>query len=233
MAPSPEGAGGGMSLAATEVRARRIVSRLKKLYPDADTELAHRSALQLLVATILSAQCTDQRVNMVTPALFTKYKTARDFAAAKPGELENLIHSTGFFRNKAKSIIGLGRDLVDKHGGKVPEDLEDLVALPGVGRKTANVLISTWFRRPAIPVDTHVQRVSKRLGITDETDPVKIELALQKILPERDWSFTATALIFHGRRVCFARNPRCQECTLRTDCAYFDALAATGAPPSR
>jgi endonuclease-3 len=222
-----------MSPAPTPARTKRIVRGLKKLYPAVDTELAHKSALELLVATILSAQCTDQRVNMVTPALFAKYKTAADFAAAKPAELEALIHSTGFFRNKAKAIIGLGRALLQSHGGKVPADMDDLVKLPGVGRKTANVLISTWFRRPAIPVDTHVQRVAFRLGLTEETDPVKIEMALQKILPEEDWSFVATALIFHGRRVCFARNPQCATCALRADCAYFSALAATGAPPSR
>ena len=222
-----------MSRAKAKDRARRIVSGLRKLYPEAETELTHRSALELLVATILSAQCTDQRVNLVTPALFAKYKTARDFAAADRAELESLIHSTGFFRNKAKSIIGLGRALVASHGGRVPESMDELVKLPGVGRKTANVLISAWFRRPAIPVDTHVQRVSRRLGLTKETDPVKIESALQKLLPESEWSFAATALIFHGRRVCLARSPQCAVCTLSRDCAYFASLRPTGATSSR
>jgi endonuclease III len=206
--------------AARKARAAGIVAGLKALYPDADCELTHASALELLVATILSAQCTDQRVNLVTPALFARYRTAADYADADPAELESLIHSTGFFRNKAKSIIGLGRALVEKHGGRVPERMDQLVELPGVGRKTANVLLGTWFRRPAIPVDTHVQRLVGRLALTTETDPVKIELALQQVLAESDWSFTATALIWHGRRVCSARNPRCGACALSTLCPY-------------
>jgi len=209
-----------MSASATATRLSRIVSGLKSLYPGADCELNHTSALELLVATVLSAQCTDQRVNSVTPALFATYRTAKDYAQADPARLEELIHATGFFRNKAKAIIGLARAIVDEHGGEVPEAMDDLVALPGVGRKTANVLRSVWFRRPAIPVDTHVQRLALRLGLSKETDPVKIELALQKILPEQDWSFTATALIWHGRRVCFARNPQCAACALSSDCPF-------------
>jgi endonuclease III len=201
-------------------RAARIVKKLKALYPGVETELGHKSALELLVATILSAQCTDQRVNMVTPALFAKYKTAGDFAAAEPAELEALIHSTGFFRNKAKAIIGLGRALAGSHGGEVPDTMDALVALPGVGRKTANVVLSVWFRRPAIPVDTHVQRLAGRLELTDETDPAGIELALQEVFAKDDWSFAATGLILHGRRVCFARNPQCEACSLRPDCPF-------------
>jgi endonuclease-3 len=201
-------------------RVARLVSALRTLYPEADCELTHRSALELLVATILSAQCTDQRVNAVTPELFATYTTARDYAGAEPARLEALIHSTGFFRNKAKAIIGLARALVEKHGGRVPGTMEELVALPGVGRKTANVVLSVWFRKPAIPVDTHVVRLAGRLGLTRETDPVKIEFALQKILPEADWSFFATALILHGRRVCFARKPGCAACALVADCPY-------------
>lgn len=201
-------------------RCARLVAGLKTLYPDADCELTHKSALELLVATILSAQCTDQRVNKVTPALFAKYKTATDFANADLPELEEIIHSTGFFRNKAKAIVGLGRSLVAHHGGRVPDAMDQLVALPGVGRKTANVLLSVWFRRPAIPVDTHVQRLVGRLGLTPETDPEKIEIALRRILPEEDWSATATGLIWHGRRVCFARNPGCATCALRPDCPF-------------
>ena len=203
-----------------KARAARLVAGLKRLYPDADCELDHTSALELLVATILSAQCTDARVNMVTPVLFKRYRSAADYAGADPAELERIIHSTGFFRNKAKSIIGLGKALVLEHGGDVPDRMDDLVKLPGIGRKTANVLLGTWFRRPAIPVDTHVQRLVGRLGLTDETDPVKIEIALQEILPERDWSFTATALIWHGRRVCAARNPACDRCGIRKDCPF-------------
>jgi len=199
---------------------QRIVRRLKKLYPDSRTELAHGSALQLLVATILSAQCTDERVNQVTPALFARYKTAADFASADSLELESLIRPTGFFRNKAKSVIGLGRALVAEHRGKVPDRMEDLVKLPGVGRKTANVLIGSWFDRPAIPVDTHVIRVSGRLGLTRSTDPVEIEQDLAAILPERDWTFTSSALIWHGRRVCYARNPECERCALLPDCPF-------------
>jgi len=206
--------------AARRARAARIVEGLRALYPEADCELIHASALELLVATILSAQCTDQRVNLVTPALFARYRTAADYANADPAELETLIHATGFFRNKAKSIIGLGRALVDRHGGRVPEHMDQLVELPGVGRKTANVLLCAWFRRPAIPVDTHVQRLAGRLALTSETDPVKIELALQNVLAEADWSFTATALIWHGRRVCFARNPQCSACSLSPLCPF-------------
>jgi len=205
---------------AETARVQRIVRRLKKLYPDSRTELAHGSALQLLVATILSAQCTDERVNQVTPALFARYKTAADFASADSLELESLIRPTGFFRNKAKSVIGLGRALVAEHRGKVPDRMEDLVKLPGVGRKTANVLLGSWFDRPAIPVDTHVIRVSGRLGLTRSTDPVEIEQDLAAILPERDWTFTSSALIWHGRRVCYARNPECERCALLPDCPF-------------
>lgn len=222
-----------MTPAEKKARAARIVAALRKLYPDAGCELTHASALQLLVATILSAQCTDQRVNLVTPALFARYKAAREFAAADPKELESLIHSTGFFRNKAKAIIGLARALLARHGGAVPEEMDDLVKLPGVGRKTANVLISTWFDRPAIPVDTHVQRLAGRLALTKETDSVKIETALQDLLPEEDWSFASIALIFHGRRVCLARNPRCETCGLRPDCPFPKLLKATGARRAR
>ena len=209
-----------MSKVDLAARAARIVGGLKTLYPDADCELDHENALELLVATILSAQCTDQRVNLVTPALFAKYRTAADYAGADAAELENSIRSTGFFRNKAKAIVGLGATLVAAHGGQVPDTLDELVKLPGVGRKTANVVLSVWFLQPAIPVDTHVQRLVGRLGLTKETDPVKIEWALQKILPKEDWSATSTALIWHGRSVCFARNPQCPTCALRADCPY-------------
>ena len=209
-----------MSATSHAARVARLVAGLKRLYPDAECELHHESALELLVATILSAQCTDQRVNTVTPALFARYKTARDYASADVAEVEALVHSTGFFRNKAKAIIGLSRALLDHHSGEVPDAIDDLVKLPGVGRKTANVVLSVWFHEPAIPVDTHVVRLVSRLGLTKETDPVRIEFALRQILPESEWSFVATALIWHGRRVCFARNPSCDACALNQDCPF-------------
>ena len=203
-----------------KARARRIVSKLRKLYPDADCELTHDSALKLLVATILSAQCTDARVNLVTPALFRRYATAEAFGSAEPAELEELIRSTGFFRNKAKSIIGLGKALIARHGGEVPEAMEALVELPGVGRKTANVVRAEWFKRPAIPVDTHVLRLAGRMELSASTDPVGIEADLERLLPERDWSFASIALIWHGRRICAARKPRCGGCALAGDCPF-------------
>ena len=201
-----------------EKRARRLIRGLRSLYPDSDCALHHRSALELLVATILSAQCTDERVNRVTPELFLRYRTAADYAAADVSELEELIRSTGFFRNKAKSIIGLGQGLMARHEGQVPDRMEQLVELPGVGRKTANVVLGTWFSQPAIPVDTHVIRLSNRLGLTDQKDAVKIERALQKLFPRKDWTFSSHSLIWHGRRVCKARNPACEICGLAADC---------------
>jgi endonuclease-3 len=203
-------------------RARKIVRRLRKIYADADCALHHHSALELLVATILSAQCTDERVNQVTPGLFRRYPAAADYAAADPAELEDWIRSTGFFRNKAKSILGLGAALVERHGGEVPDTMEQLVELPGVGRKTANVVLGTWFGKPAIPVDTHVTRLSNRLGLTRQKNAVKIELELQQLIPRKDWTFTSHALIWHGRRVCKARRPDCDACTLRPDCPRVD-----------
>jgi endonuclease-3 len=205
---------------AERARARKVVRGLRKLYPDADCALHHESALELLVATILSAQCTDERVNQVTPQLFRRYPTAVDYAEADPAELEERIRPTGFFRNKAKSISSLGRALVERHGGKVPDRMEDLVELPGVGRKTANVLLGTWFDQAAIPVDTHVSRLVQRLELTRETDAVKIEFALQGLLPKKDWTFTSHALIWHGRRVCKARKPACELCAIAPDCPF-------------
>jgi len=214
------------SLEQRKLRAGRIVRGLRKLYPDSDCALNHGSALELLVATILSAQCTDERVNMVTPALFRAYPTAENYAEADPSGLEEAIRSTGFFRNKARSLVQLGRALVQRHGGKVPDTMEELVELPGVGRKTANVLLGTWFGKPAIPVDTHVTRLAGRLGLTREKDPVKIERDLQKILSRKDWTFTSHALIWHGRRVCKARTPACDDCELRRDCPFPDSLSS-------
>ncbi len=203
-----------------KARARRVVRGLRRAYADADCALRHSDPLQLLVATILSAQCTDERVNQVTPGLFRRYPTAAAYAAADRDELEELIRPTGFYRNKAAALIGLGRALAAEHDGEVPATLELLVELPGVGRKTANVVLGTWFGEPAITVDTHVTRLSNRLGLTCERDPVKIEFALQDLLPKKDWTFASHALIWHGRRICKARAPACDACGLRRDCPF-------------
>jgi endonuclease-3 len=201
-------------------RARRIVRKLHGLYPDADCALRHESALQLLVATVLSAQCTDERVNQVTPKLFARYRTARDYANADPLELQEAIRSTGFFRNKTKSLIALGRGLEERFGGRVPDRMEDLVGLPGIGRKTANVVLGTWFGVPGITVDTHVRRLSGRLGLTAKTDPDKIEVDLGELIPAEEWTFASHALIWHGRRICGARAPACRRCGLESDCPW-------------
>ena len=205
--------------AARRARVRKIIARLERVYPDATCALDHRSALELLVATILSAQSTDARVNMVTPVLFAKYHTAADFAAADPAVLEREIHSTGFFRNKTKSIIGMAQALVERHGGTVPDTLEQLVELPGVGRKTANVVLGTWFgKNEGIVVDTHVQRLSRLLGLTRESDPVKIERDLMALVPRDEWTWWSHTLILHGRGVCIARRPKCEICVLNRLC---------------
>src|SRR6266700_6737013 len=200
-------------------RTRKIVARLGRAYPDATCALHHRSALELLVATILSAQSTDARVNMVTPALFTKYRTAPDYAAADPRVFEQEIHSTGFFRNKTKSILGMAHALVERHGGAVPATMEELVELPGVGRKTANVVLGTAFgKNEGVVVDTHVQRLSTLLGLTHEDDPVKIERDLMALVPRAKWTWFSHTLIQHGRRVCIARRPKCEECVVHRWC---------------
>ncbi|MBD3867033.1 MAG: endonuclease III [Acidobacteria bacterium] len=199
-------------------RGREIVRGLEKLYPDAECALHHSSPLQLLMATILSAQCTDERVNLVTPDLFRKYPDAAALADADPAALEQLIHSTGFFRNKARSLIAMATSLTKLHAGEVPDTMEALVELAGVGRKTANVILGTCFGRPAITVDTHVKRLSGRLGLTNHTDPVKIERDLMKVLPEEDWTLTSHRLIWHGRRICKARKPACIECGIASLC---------------
>jgi endonuclease-3 len=195
-----------------------LMAALDKLYPDPKCALDFSNPLQLLVATILSAQCTDVRVNIVTPALFARYKTAEDFAASNIKELESLIKSTGFYRNKAKSIRACCHIIATKHGGEVPRTLDELAALPGVGRKTANVVLGNAFGVPGITVDTHVGRLSRRLGLTVHLDPVKVEFALMKLVPQPDWTRFSHWLILHGRQVCFARNPRCEECTLSPLC---------------
>jgi endonuclease-3 len=199
-------------------RARRIAEGLATLYPDAHCELDYSSPLQLLVATILSAQCTDVRVNQVTPALFARFPSAEALASADPEELEDLIRPTGFFRAKARNIQACCRQLLERHGGKVPSTMEELVELNGVGRKTANVILGNAFNVPGLPVDTHVTRVSRRLGLTSETDPVKIERDLTGLFPESEWTMLGHRLIFHGRRVCHARTPRCEGCGLAKDC---------------
>ncbi len=199
-------------------RVKKIIQKLKKEYPGAKTPLTHKNPLQLLIATILSAQCTDERVNKVTPALFEKYKTAKDFAAARPAELEKLIHSTGFYKNKTKSIIGCCKGLVESHTGKVPEKLDELVKLPGVGRKTANVVLGACFDIPGIVVDTHVIRLSNLLGLTKNSNPVKIESDLMEIVPKKDWNALSLLLIFHGRNICIARRPKCCDCLINSYC---------------
>jgi endonuclease-3 len=202
-----------------KARARKIVARLKREYPDATCALTHHSALELVVATILSAQCTDARVNIVTPHLFTTYRTAADYAAADPRVLEHEIQSTGFFRNKTKSIIGMAQAVVERHGGEVPQTMEELTALPGIGRKTANVILGTWFKKnEGVVVDTHVQRLTGLLKLSRQTDPVKIERDLMEIVPREDWTWFSHTLILHGRAVCIARRPKCAECVLNRLC---------------
>ena len=199
--------------------ALEVLSRLKRQYPDARTELDYETPLQLAVATILSAQCTDKRVNMVTPLLFQTFPTAAALADAPPEKLEEIIKSTGFFRNKTKSLIGLGKALVERHNGEIPDSMEELVKLPGIGRKTANVILGNAFmKNEGIVVDTHVARVSYRLGLTRETDPVKIEQDLMPLFPREDWALLSHLLIFHGRRVCEARKPKCEICVLNDIC---------------
>jgi endonuclease III len=208
-----------MSLPPAAIRAPLIFKRLRQAYPDAHCELDHASPYQLLVATILSAQCTDKRVNLVTPALFQRFPNAEQLAMADPREVEELIKPTGFFRNKTKSLVGMAGGLLDRFGGSVPDRMEDLVTLPGVGRKTANVLLGTAFDKPAgVVVDTHVGRVSRRLGLTRLADPVKVESVLMKLFPRKNWTLLSHLLIFHGRRVCVARRPRCAECVLNDLC---------------
>ncbi len=202
-------------------RARRMARALEEAHPDAHTELDHTNALELTVATILSAQSTDKGVNQVTPKLFQRYPTAADYASADRAELEEMIHSTGFFRNKADSLIKLGQALVDRYDGEVPGKMADLVTLPGIGRKTANVILGNAFGVPGLTVDTHFQRLVHRWEWTDETDPVKIETAVGKLIEKRDWTMLSHRIIFHGRRVCHARKPACGACTLSRWCPAF------------
>jgi endonuclease-3 len=198
-------------------RAKEVARRLADEYP-AQCALVHDNPFQLVVATILSAQCTDERVNMVTPEVFRRWPTPADLAKADPGEVESVIHPTGFFRNKARSLIGLGQTLEERFGGEVPTALEDLVTLPGVGRKTGNVVRSVAFDLPGLPVDTHVGRLTRRLGLTESEDPVKVEREITAFLPPKEWGGFSLRLILHGRAVCVARKPRCGECFLADIC---------------
>lgn len=202
-------------------RARKIDRMLMEAYPDAHAELDFTNPLELLVATVLSAQCTDVRVNMVTPVLFNRYPTAADYAAADMEELEALIKPTGFYRAKAKSIVGLAAAIESKHGGEVPSNLKDLVALPGVGRKTANVVLGNAFGIPGITVDTHLGRMARRWKLTQEEDPVKVEAALMELIPRKEWTMFSHRAIFHGRRVCHSRKAACGACLLAKQCPSF------------
>ena len=206
--PSPE----------LKARAKTILRRLKKEYPLRKGFLKYRTPLDLLVATILSAQSTDKRVNMVTPALFKKYRTAADYAAASQADMEDMIRTIGLYRNKAKNIRALGHELATNHGGKVPRTIGELTALPGVGRKTANVVLGQAFDIPGMVVDTHVGRITRLLGLTTHRDPTKVERDLEALFPKSEWNFLSLRLISHGRRVCIARRPQCGECVLAPHC---------------
>jgi len=206
---------------------RRVISTLSKQHPNADTELHHRNAFELLVATILSAQSTDERVNIVTPALFERYPDAKVLAAATTAELEPLILSTGFFRQKSKALIGMAQQLVAKHRGQVPADMDMLTELPGVGRKTANVVLGHALGVPGLPVDRHVLRVSNRIGIASGDDPVKVEAQLCGALPKAMWTLASDVQILHGRRICRPK-PLCDRCSVRKDCDYYRNVITTG-----
>lgn len=217
------------SVADKKKRGRKIIAALKKLYPEADCALKHGNPLQLLIATILSAQSTDETVNKVAPVLFKRYKTAKALAEAKREDVERIIHPTGFFRQKTKSVQGACRKIVDDFGGKVPDNMDGLVSLPGVARKTANVVLGTAFgKNEGVVVDTHIGRLATRLALTwsgkDSKDAVKIERDLMEILPRKEWTFVGHALIWHGRRVCSARKPACGVCTLAKLCPSADTF---------
>ncbi len=204
--------------AGARLRAAVVVDRLRTEYPHAECALVHQSPLQLLVATILSAQTTDERVNMVTPVLFARYRTAQALAEARQEDVEELIRSTGFFRTKARAVREMSQDIVARFGGEVPARMEDLVTLRGVGRKTANVVLGVAFGLPGFPVDTHVTRLTRRLRLTTSSDPVEIETDVCSMVPEEEWTDLSLRLILHGRRVCVARSPRCPQCVLNDIC---------------
>lgn len=204
----------------TKERVLKIIDQFDRLYPDADCSLEFRDPLQLMIATQLAAQCTDARVNLVTKDLFQKYRTVGDFAGANLEELEQDIKSTGFYHNKARNIIAACRMLLDEFGGVVPSNMEDLLKLPGVGRKTANLVLGDSFGIPGIVVDTHAKRLSNRIGLTENEDPEKIEYDLMKVVPKENWSKFCHQLVYHGRAVCNARKPACEECTIQAFCKY-------------
>src|SRR5271165_956872 len=209
-------------------RVNEILNRLDQRYPGATCALHHNSAWELLVATILSAQCTDARVNMVTPILFDKYPTPEAFAALQPEELEDDIRSTGFFRNKSKSVVGAARKLISEFGGEVPRTMDEILQLPGVARKTANVVLGTWYKiADGVVVDTHVQRISRRLELTKNADPQKIEQDLMRAIPRSKWIVFAHQIILHGRALCIARRPKCADCPLETLCHAPDKTWST------
>jgi endonuclease III len=209
-------------------RIQEILKRLDQLYPEVTCALTHKNAWELLVATILSAQSTDVNVNRVTPELFKKYPTVQDFAALKPEQLEPDIRSTGFFRNKSKSVVGAAKKIVEEFGGKVPENMDDLLTLPGVARKTANVVLGTWFKQGVgIVVDTHVTRISRRLELTKNSDAPKIEQDLMQVIPQEKWILFAHQIIWHGRKLCVARKPKCAECPLENICHAADKTWST------
>ena len=214
------------NLADAKERVKKIIPILKKTYPDARCALDHQNPLELLIATILSAQCTDVRVNIVTKDLFGKYRSAGDYAQADLEELGADIKSTGFFRNKAKNIQAACSAIVNQHRGKVPSTMEELTALPGVGRKTANVILGNAFGIPGVVTDTHVIRLSRLIGLSGNTDPVKLEKDLMVLVPKKDWTLFSHLLIFHGRQVCVARRPDCESCCIRALCAYGKTILA-------
>jgi endonuclease-3 len=210
--------------------APEVLRRLKRLYPDADCELRHTTPFQLLVAVILSARTTDKAVNLITPALFRRYPDAAALGAATPEQVEQSINTIGLFRNKSRMIVEMARDLVERHGGQVPRDRESLEALPGVGRKTASVVLATAFKTPALAVDTHVARLAGVLRLSRQTDPEMIENDLTALFPREDWGFASHALIWHGRRVCIARRPRCATCGLAEICPSLGISPPAGRP---
>ncbi len=203
-----------------KIQIKNILKIFSQEYPEAECALIHNSPEQLIIATILSAQCTDEQVNKVTPVLFKRFPKIQDLAKAKTSVVEKIIHSTGFFKNKAKNIIGCAKAITELHGGKVPNDMETLVRLPGVGRKTANVVLGNAYGIPGLVVDTHVKRLSTLMGLMEEQDPVKIEFALRELVPKKDWTMFSHYLIWHGRKICIARRPRCAECTIQKYCAF-------------
>ncbi len=207
-------------LADAPQRAKKILTILRKTHPDAKIALDFTNPLELLIATVLSAQCTDVRVNIVTKDLFKKYRSAADYVKVEPKELEEDIRTTGFFRNKTKNIQAACKDIVEKFGGKIPDTMDELTSLAGVGRKTANVILGNAYSVPGITTDTHVIRLSRLMGLSKHTDPVKLEQDLMKLIPKKDWTMFSHYMIFHGRRICNARKPDCMNCPVRPHCAY-------------